>query len=606
MSGLAEQIKILYDQKLYSNVVSLCNLAVPASDNQPEVLGSAALRSQTLVIYGESLLRLGHARKAESILDKALMLRKCITKPIKGGGANNLGEHEIMSDMGESTVLVLKWHRMTGLTILLVSDVKYLIHECRVSLQDGAGAIAALESVPAKQRSARINMALGHLYRSAGLERSAITAYKEVLRETPVALEAAEALLSLGVSGNEVGSLMLNAFCKLQGVDWHALRGCGTLALTTGKALYLAGDYRAAVPALQRAMTLEPKMTVGVDMLAAAMYREKQTRDLERLVAPLGELVGGPDAGALRSRTSATLLLPGQHAALLATSLAAPEVWVALGYYALLRNQPVRANHLVTKTKSRLALQLCSREESVEALLLRGAALQHLKRPEGALVTFRDVLSVSPLRYEAHAGLLDCYVSMRRMREALSQAASSCKKLNQTPRALALYAQVLVKEPGLLLKAKSALEKAITQDPTYLPAVYLQADILEKDGQTDEAISLLLRHAEVRPSAKLHTLLGEMYSRANNVEKALDHFGTALNYDPKNRQAQDGIVKIDCAGGGGGGGGGKPSPCFLATPGAEGDEAGDTTLDMVAECIEETDTEPDDPDPDGTTWPEIS
>jgi tetratricopeptide (TPR) repeat protein len=116
----------------------------------------------------------------------------------------------------------------------------------------------------------------------------------------------------------------------------------------------------------------------------------------------------------------------------------------------------------------------------VEALLLRGAALQQLKRPEAALVTFRDVLAVSPLRYEAHAGVLDCYVSMRRMREALSQAAGSCKKLSQTPRALTLYAQVLVKEPGLLLRAKSALEKGIAQDPNYLPAIYLLADILEK------------------------------------------------------------------------------------------------------------------------------
>jgi hypothetical protein len=39
---------------------------------------------------------------------------------------------------------------------------------------------------------------------------------------------------------------------------------------------------------------------------------------------------------------------------------------------------------------------------------------------------------------------------------------------------------VLVKEPGLLIKAKSALEKAITQDQHYLPAIYLLADILEK------------------------------------------------------------------------------------------------------------------------------
>jgi anaphase-promoting complex subunit 7 len=49
-------------------------------------------------------------------------------------------------------------------------------------MQDGAGAIAALESVPAKSRTPRINMALGRLYHASGLERSAITAYKEVLR----------------------------------------------------------------------------------------------------------------------------------------------------------------------------------------------------------------------------------------------------------------------------------------------------------------------------------------------------------------------------------------------------------------------------------------
>jgi anaphase-promoting complex subunit 7 len=51
-----------------------------------------------------------------------------------------------------------------------------------VSQNDGAGAIAALETVPAKARNPRINMALGKLYSARGLERSAITAYKEVLR----------------------------------------------------------------------------------------------------------------------------------------------------------------------------------------------------------------------------------------------------------------------------------------------------------------------------------------------------------------------------------------------------------------------------------------
>jgi len=71
---------------------------------------------------------------------------------------------------------------------VIFADIKYLIHECRVCQHDGAGAIAALEMVAAKQRNPRINMALGKLYGARGLERSAITAYKEVLRVSSVSV----------------------------------------------------------------------------------------------------------------------------------------------------------------------------------------------------------------------------------------------------------------------------------------------------------------------------------------------------------------------------------------------------------------------------------
>lgn len=43
-------------------------------------------------------------------------------------------------------------------------------------------AIQTLQSIPARQRTPKINMALANLYRLSGNERSAITAYKEVLR----------------------------------------------------------------------------------------------------------------------------------------------------------------------------------------------------------------------------------------------------------------------------------------------------------------------------------------------------------------------------------------------------------------------------------------
>lgn len=39
-------------------------------------------------------------------------------------------------------------------------------------------------------QSEQINMMLANLYRKAGQERSAVTSYKEVLRQCPLALDA--------------------------------------------------------------------------------------------------------------------------------------------------------------------------------------------------------------------------------------------------------------------------------------------------------------------------------------------------------------------------------------------------------------------------------
>ncbi|CAB3384595.1 Hypothetical predicted protein [Cloeon dipterum] len=590
MTGLAEQIKHLYDAKLYSNVVALCNIAVPACDNNPEVLGIPHQRAQTLVVYGDSLLRTGHPRKAESVLEKALLLRKCILKP-KGA---TLGDYEVLLDV----------------------DIKYLIHECRVCQHDGAGAISILETVSAKARNPRVNMALGKLYAARGLERSAITAYKEVLKEAPLAIEAAEQLLRLGVSGAEVMTLMVNGYCRLRGLDWvqmwmralghlHQgeysdvitalksldnkiiLRGCSQLTLTIGRAYYLKGDYASAIDALQKVQIFDPTVSAGLDVRAHCLYREKRTKELEKLVAPLADSVSAPMVSPCnRSLLSEATL--GVHG---------PEVWVAVGWYALARSQPVRANHLAARAKN-----LCLRDSSVEALLLRGAAQRQLKRLDAAIACYRDVLNVAPKMFEAYEGLINCYLAApNRKREAFTLAATACRKLNHAPRALTLYAQVLMNEPGLTSKAKSALEKALNQDAHFLPAAYLLAEMLEKEHKYDHAIALLQRHIDATPNAKLHSMIGDLHSRVGNVDKALSHFTLALNFDPKNRVAQAGIDNIDCAGANPAGGASKPSPCFLSTPGA--DDA-DMSLD-VEEAIDNSDTDELD-EGEGANWPEIS
>jgi hypothetical protein len=62
------------------------------------------------------------------------------------------------------------------------ADIKYQIHVCHVNLKQNHQAIVVLQSIPGKLRNAKINMALAKLYQQGGMERSAITAYKEVLR----------------------------------------------------------------------------------------------------------------------------------------------------------------------------------------------------------------------------------------------------------------------------------------------------------------------------------------------------------------------------------------------------------------------------------------
>lgn len=83
----------------------------------------------------------------------------------------------------------------------LPSDVelKYRCHICFIKQKQISKAIDILQNIPARNRTICINMVLGNLLKETGMERSAVTCYKEVLRENPYAIEAAESLLKLGV-----------------------------------------------------------------------------------------------------------------------------------------------------------------------------------------------------------------------------------------------------------------------------------------------------------------------------------------------------------------------------------------------------------------------
>ncbi|XP_015592871.1 anaphase-promoting complex subunit 7 [Cephus cinctus] len=515
MTSLYDQVKLLYDQELYTNVIALANLILSLSDHNSELLPAHA-KLLTYVHCADSHFHLGKYRKAESLYKKSLQFRKCLLKSKGATKPPQEGQKDLLSDI----------------------DIKYQIHLCLVKLKNPEEALQILQGIPGKQRTPKVNMALARMFQEQGMERSAITSYKEVLRECPLALEAMEGLLSLGVKGIEVNSLIVGCTSNLSGLDWlnswikahahihnreynHAvttlrsldnvnfLRDNVTLLVTIGECYYYAGDDKNASLCLRRARIIEPDLVKGLDIYAGVLYKTHHTKELEKLIS--------------------IITATGEYTA---------ETYVAMAYALFAARKLSRAN---TFTAQAMILS----PNNIEAIILRGNIMIEQKKYQEALYYFRQAMQLKSHRYEPHKGLVDCFVGMHRLREALNIASGACKQLGHTPRVLTLYASVLMKDPVSVGKAKNLLEKALTQDETYLPAVYFLSEIYEQEMNLEAAIALLERQAEIQPTSKLHQMLGDLWARVHNEDKALDHYANSLKLDPGNGRALEGMHRLD-------------------------------------------------------------
>ncbi|KAL0134898.1 hypothetical protein PUN28_001582 [Cardiocondyla obscurior] len=550
MSGLFEQIKLLYDQALYCNVISLTNLVLSLSEHNTDLLPGYS-KFHVYVYYADAHFHLGKYRRAETLYKKALQFRKCLLKS-KGTGKPLLdGQKDLPSDV----------------------NIKYQIHLCLVKSKNLQEALQVLQSIPGKQRTAKVNMALAKMFHEQGMERSAITTYKEVLKECPLALEAAEGLLSLGVKGVEVNSLIVSSTSSSMNLEWlntwvkahahihnkeftHAvttlrsldnvvlLRDNFNLLTVMGECYYYAGDDKNALLCLRRTRVIEPDITKGVDIYAAVLYKMHHIKELERLIPVIT-----------------------------ANNECTGEIYVAMAYSLYAARKFSRANTLTAQ-----ALNL--NPNDIEATILRGNILIEQKKYQDALYFFRHAVQLKPYRYEPHKGLVMCLVEMHRLREALNIASSSCKQLGHTARVLTLYANVLMKDPVSVSKAKNLLEKALSQDEVYLPAVYLLAEIYEQEMNLEAAIELLERQVEINSTCTLHQTLGDLWARMHNEEKALDHYAIALNLDPNNRRAIEGMHRLDNSSS-------KLDSTYYLTV---GEEQADTTYD-VGDGLPDTDND---------------
>jgi len=471
---------------------------------------------QLQVYHGDALLEMKEWRRAEAVYREALQAKKHYMK---------VKQLEGVGEAGNSSEV----------------EVKFKLHKCYVAMGQPNQAINILQSIVAKNRTARVSMALGRLYHQNGMERPAIAAYREVVRECPLALEALRLLLSLGVKAREVQELTmegLGGLVESGQVDWLGgwlagqaalysreydvavrelrgledrgyVRGSVGVLVDQGLAHHWAGEVDQAVSVLSRAASLAPHNLRGMDSLAALLAQTGKVRELESLATRL-----------------------------MGVSEEQPQSWVAMGHFCHLNKKSPKAVYFAHK-----ACLLDTR--NVEALLLKGQVLLDLKKLPDAMNHFREALQLAPHRFEAHRGMVDCYLGLSRQREAVTVATGACKHLSNSPRSLTLYATVLLKEPLSCARAKSLLEKAAGTG--HLPAVYLLVELLDREGATQRAVDLLTSQLVHTSTATLHQKLGDMLVRVGQgqEEKAVEHYSRALALDPKNEGAIQGLQKME-------------------------------------------------------------
>ncbi len=102
------------------------------------------------------------------------------------------------------------------------------------------------------------------------------------------------------------------------------------------------------------------------------------------------------------------------------------------------------------------------------------------------------------------------------------------KRINDTPKELTADNYLTRSKDAFAAgnydDALSDINKALELDPASINAYQLRANIYKKTGENDKVAADYLR-------------LGEMYRFKKNYDKAIDAFGSALNYEPKNISA---------------------------------------------------------------------
>lgn len=401
-----------------------------------------------------------------------------------------------------------------------------------------------------KQRQPKVH----YLYAELNKDRmtsTSIVALTEVLKEHQLALDVAEQLLQMGVSGLEVNSLCVDATHMPQ-CEWlanwieaHAflanhnykaalsifkriktdspIQNHHRMLVQIGKCYFYDGSYDLALRYLERANAECPQMCgEGLIILANLLCREGRYQDLDRL------------AGAPTLRVSDYR----------------PEHWFILALRLFYAERYERVDYFLEKCRGK------SKFLDIEVALLKATVYISFQKYDSALMELRGIMKVAEHRFELYKKYVEIYIAKGKAKDAEFYSSLARQALGKTPRTLMLLATAQEVDPSQHAQLKPLLYRIHKLDENYTPAIEMLVKYLVKEKNYHEAGRLLRQQLAVQPTANMASTMADICTVLGEHSNALSYYNMALRLDPNHQKAINALNTMSVEGKRGGGGSG--------------------------------------------------
>ena len=320
---------------------------------------------------------------------------------------------------------------------------------------------------------------------------------------------------------------------RLIGSDPEVVLQRGEILMREGR----AGD---AVRVLQKAIDLQPNSYMGHYQLGRALVMtdslEEAQHQLEEAVRiqpdraeanlALADLAVRKHDLDLLSRVRATLTRIAPNSAVGYQLKAAEE---------LARHQPAQAEADFKKAIEIEPGNPSGYSRYAEFLLV------DKKRPEAEAV-LKKAISAVPGNYESYNLLVLSYLEQKRTKDALDLLDSAPGPLKETSAMYCLRGSVLLAMNDVA-GAQPVLDKAISLNAHNSEAWLMRARCSVLTGQVDKAIETYDSWARAIPSdSRPLLIMGELYDRKGNYQRAQEQYRKALASDPENPFAANNLA----------------------------------------------------------------